>query len=305
MTDDTDFRVLQIATSPRSFFEKQVEVLEARGVDCEVITVPRDRKGGRSAREYVSFYLQTLGRGLEDFDVVHANYGLVAPMAFAQPTRPIVLSLWGSDVMGPTWLRRLTTVAARRADAVISPSEPLSRELSVPHHRIPYGVDTDLFRPIDRAEARERVGWPVDADVALFPYDTDRAVKNYPLAERVAEAAGFELRTVSGVDYAEMPYYFNAADALLVTSERESGPMVVREACACDVPVVSTRVGFAPDVLGGVENCHLGSTAEELAAGLEAVRDSDRRTDGREAVDGLHLDEMADRLLDVYRSVLD
>ncbi|SFL53758.1 Glycosyl transferase 4-like domain-containing protein [Halogranum rubrum] len=299
---DLDLRVLHITTSERSFFRKQVEVLEERGVECETVVVPRAGEG-RGPREYLSFYLQTLGKSLEEFDIVHANYGLTAPMALAQPVRPIVLSLWGSDVLGPSWLAALSEICAERFDAVISPSEPLSRELSVPHHQIPYGVDTDLFRPIDRTEARERVGWPVEGDIALFPYDTERDVKDFPRAERVAEEAGVDLRTVSGVDYEEMPYYFNAADALLVTSKYESGPMAVREAAACNVPVVTTPVGFAPDVLDGVSNSVVADDDDELAAGLAEIAAGDARSDGREVVDGLSLDEMGERLLEVYRSL--
>ncbi|WP_129115362.1 glycosyltransferase [Halegenticoccus tardaugens] len=333
----TEFRVLQLATSPRSFFTQQVTALEARGVECTTVTVPRptgEGESGRSPREYARFYADVLHEGFGSYDLVHANYGLVGPVALAQPTRPVVLTLWGSDVMGPAWLRRVTVAAARRSDAVIAPSRPLARELPVPHHYIPFGVDTDLFRPIDRAASRERVGWDPDARIVLFPYETDRAVKNYDLAARVvegvragsnAEVGGnrgngesdrgdggdgsdgggvdVELKAVSGVAYEEMPYYMNASDALLVTSTRESGPMVVREAAACNVPVVSTSVGFVPDVLAGVENSVVADSEADLVAGLESVLASDGRSNGRAVVTGLGVDEMADRLLAVYRGV--
>jgi glycosyltransferase involved in cell wall biosynthesis len=300
---EADLRVLQLVTTPRPFFRQQVEELERRGVECTVVSVPRDRDGGRGAREYLSFALRSIGRGFEDFDLVHANYGLIGPAALAQRTRPVVLTLWGSDVMGPAWLRRLSTAVARRSDAVIAPSEPLARHLSTPYHFVPFGVDTDLFRPIDRQRARERVGWDPDERIALFPYDPERPVKNYRLAERVAERAGATLRTVSGADHEEMPYYVNASDALLVTSERESGPMVVKEAAACNVPVVSTPVGFAPDVLEGVANSVVAATESELAARLAAILDDGGRADGRTAIDGLGLDEMGERLLSIYLEI--
>lgn len=98
-----------------------------------------------------------------------------------------------------------------------------------------------------------------------------------------------------------MPYYFNAADTLLLTSKYESGPMAVREAAACNVPVVSTSVGFVRDVLDGVSNSVVADDEASLADGLETVVSGDARSNGRDAVDGLGLDEMGDRLLDVYR----
>jgi hypothetical protein len=303
-------RVLQLTSSRRSFFETQVEGLEALGVDCEVVSVPTrgGRERGRGPREYLAFALRTIGRGLEEFDLVHASYGMLGPLALAQPTRPVVLTLWGSDLMGRGWLSHTSRLSARFADATVVPWPVMSRELSTDHEVVPFGVDTELFRPIPPAEAREHVDWDVDPDerVVLFPYATDRPIKDYPLAERVVERVpDATLRTVSGVDYAEMPYYMNASDALLVTSERESGPMVVREAAACNLPVVSRDVGAAADVLDGVENCAIADSGSALAAALERVLDADGRSNGREAVTELGVDATARHLARVYLSTLD
>lgn len=312
MTDTTadldveGLRVLQLTSSRRSFFEQQVEGLEALGVDCEVVAVPTKdgRELGRGPREYLSFALQTLGRGLEDFDLVHANYGLSGPFALAQPTRPVVLTLWGSDLMMDGWLSRTSRLSARFSDATIVPSRPMSEQLSTPHEVVPFGIDTELFRPIERAKARERVGWDPDERVVLFPYATDRAVKNYPLAECVVGQVDATLKTITGVAYEEMPYYMNASDALLVTSERESGPMVVREAAACNVPVVSTDVGFVADVLEGVSESAVADDEHGLVDALARVLDGPGRSNGREVVEGLSVEEMAHHIARVYRSVV-
>jgi glycosyltransferase involved in cell wall biosynthesis len=302
--------VLQLTSSRRSFFEQQVAGLERLGVDCETVSVPaRDgRERDRGPREYLAFALRSLGRGLEEFDLVHANYGLSGPFAFAQPTRPVVLTLWGSDLMGPGWLSRTSRLAARFSDATVVPSQPMSRALDTDHEVVPFGVDTDQFRPMDRETARERVGWDPAPDerVVLFPYAPDRPVKDYPLAQRVVERVpNATLRTVSGVDHDEIPHYMNASDALLVTSERESGPMVVREAAACNLPVVSRDVGFAADVLDGVRRSAVADTEGELATALQHVLDAGGRSDGREAVAELGVDETARHLARVYRSVLE
>lgn len=305
----TDLDVLQLVTTPRSFFDQQVRVLEERGVRSTVVEVPRS-EAGRRPSDFGRFYARVLRETAppSGYDLVHANYGLIGPFALAQPTRPVVLTVWGSEVMGYSRrLDRLTQRAAEHSDAVIAPSKAVSRELDAPHTVIPFGVDTGLFRPMDRDEARERLGWDADARIVLFPYDPERPVKNYTLAKRVVERASVdaELRTVSGLDYSEMPYVMNASDALLVTSHRESGPMVIKEAAACDLPVVSTDVGFAREILEGLHRCTVGDTEAELVAALERVLDSDERSDGREVTDGLDLDRMGDRLLTVYTTVLD
>jgi glycosyltransferase involved in cell wall biosynthesis len=303
--------VLHLITSTRSFFEQQISVLEDRGIECTVIGVPGEYSADspRTPLDYLRFYPRVLSHVLSDeYDLVHGHYGLVAPFLLAQPTRPVVLSLWGTDLMSDMgWLRRISRYGARFADATIVPSPAMSTELDAEHVEIPFGVDTELFRPIPREEARNRIGWDTDARVALFPYDRSRDVKDFPRAERVADRADvdLEVRTIDDVPYEEMPYYMNASDVLLVTSTRESGPLVVKEAAACTVPIVSTDVGFVRETIGDVDDCIVGTTDDELAAGLERVLDGARRSNGRDAIDGLGLEAMGDQLLDVYRRVLE
>lgn len=301
-------KVLQLVTTERSFFREQLSALESRGVDCTTVSVPgpgNDRRPVDFARFYVRV-LRTVRH--EEFDLVHANYGLTIPFAFAQPTRPVVATLWGSDVMSDIdWLVEITERTAPRCDAVVAPSERLSRAYHGEDVVVPFGVDTDRFRPVDRVTARERIGWPADDRIVLFPYRTDRPEKNFELAkEVVARVDGpVDLRTLSGAPHEEMPYYYNASDAVLLTSRYESGPMVVKEAAACNVPVVATDVGFVPAVLSGVENSAVCADAAELAAGLQSVLDSDGRSDARSAVrDELSLERMGGSLERVYEDVL-
>ncbi|MFC4544555.1 glycosyltransferase [Halosolutus amylolyticus] len=304
-------KVLQLVTTPRPFFDQQVSVLEDRGVDCTVLGVPGQHGGdsSRSPAAYATYYPKILSEIRNgDYDLVHANYGLVAPFALAQPTRPVVVTLWGTDLMSEqSWLRSVSRFGARRADAAIVPSRPMARELDTGHELIPFGVDTDRFRPMARDEARERVGWETDRPIALFPYDRDRDVKDFSRARWIVDRADvdLDLRTVSGVDHEEIPDYMNASDVLLVTSKRESGPMVVKEAAACNLPIVSTDVGFVRETIEEVDNCVVSDHDGALIGGLERIVADGGRADGRESIDGLGIDTLGDRLLDVYRRVLD
>jgi len=301
--------VLQLVNTRRSFFDEQVAAIEAQGIDCTTLSVPGEHttESGHSVGDYLAFQLDLLGES-GSYDLVHANYGLLGPLALAQPTRPVVLTLWGSDVMGHAWwLDRVSGLSARASDAVIVPSCAMSPHVPCDHHVVPFGVDTERFRPIPRSEARERLGWPEQGSVVLFPYPKDRTVKNYPLAASVVErcAADADLRTMSGVPHEKVPYYMNASDAVLVTSRRESGPMVVKEAAACNVPVVSTDVGFVARVLDGVSNSYVCESPAELTSRLDDALRAGGRSDGREAGPELSLDRMGARLETVYESVLD
>ncbi|MFB6130753.1 MAG: glycosyltransferase [Salinigranum sp.] len=300
--------VLQLVPKRRPFFDGQVRALERRGVECTVVTVPGTYSptSPRSVREYLRFYGRTLRAAIGRHDVVHANYGLLGPLALAQPRRPVVLTLWGSDLMGEAdWLTRLSRASARLADATVLPSRAMASELPGSYTYIPFGVDTDLFRPIQRSAARERVGWDREGAVALFPYDPARPEKDYRLAKRVVERAPIDVRleVVSSAPHEEMPHYLNASDALLVTSTRESGPMVAKEAAACGVPVVSTDVGFVSEIPGAT----VCETADGLATALAGAVGDDRSVPDRPPVDEgeYGLDRMAERLVSLYAEATD
>lgn len=283
-------------------------MLERNGVSCTVLPVPGGSRE-RSLADYVRFYGRVLAAVGSEFDLVHANYGLTAPAALAQPVRPVVLSLWGSDLLG-----RYGTVSeqcARFADAVVVMSEEMGSDLDRDCAVVPHGIDTDRFAPESQEEALEAVGWDAGAEHVLFPYDTSRAEKNYPRAERVVERArdavdgDVELHAVSGVPHDEVPTYMNAADAMVLPSEREGSPNAVKEALACALPVVATPVGDVPALLDGVDRSHVGDTDAELADGLVDALTSTRPPGGRERAREFGLDRMAEDLLTVYDSVLD
>jgi len=303
-------KVLQLYNTTRSFLEGQIDALESQGVECTRVSVPGQYEPGspQSVSEYARYYPKVLKETTGEYDLVHANYGLLTPFALAQPTRPVVLTLWGTDLMSDrTWLSELSRFGARHADAVVLPSRAMASELPYDHTVVPFGIDTEQFRPIPRREARARVGWDPDGQYVLFPYSPERPEKDFPRARRIVDQLGadVELKQIKDVPHDRMPYYLNASDAVLITSTRESGPMILKEAAACNVPVVSTDVGFARRTLADVHPSVVSDDDPELVSGLVDILRGQTRSNGREVLDGLGLDTMGERLAEVYRRALE
>src|SRR6185437_11002998 len=84
----------------------------------------------------------------------------------------------------------------------------------------------------------------------LFSADPARPEKRHDRARAVIGDA--HLLTLGNVEPAQVPLYVNAANAVLVPSDRESFGLAVLEALACNVPVLSTPVGIAPNALAGL-----------------------------------------------------
>jgi len=310
MAADSRIDVLQLVTTVRPFFEQQLSALDAYGVSSTVLTVPHSDGERRSVLDYARFHREVARMVLgEDFDLVHANYGLTAPAALAQPTRPVVLSLWGSDLFGT--YGPVSRFCASFCDAVVVMTDDMADEIDRDPSVIPHGIDLERFSTMPVEQARDAVGWDATARHVLFPYDPSRSVKNYPLAEAVVSdvedrlSEPVVLHAVFGVPHERMPMYMNAADALLLTSDHEGSPNAVREALACDLPVVATDVGDVRAVVAGIENCAVCATETDLARTLGAVLEAGERADGRQRAREFGFDRMGRELRTVYDEVLD
>ncbi|WP_440772674.1 glycosyltransferase [Natronorubrum sp. DTA28] len=293
------------------FMNQQMAELERRGVSFTTVSVSGDVDAttARGPTDYLRTVPKVISESSNGYDLIHAHYGLMAPMALAQFGTPVVLSLWGSDVHGP--VKPVSSLCAPLCEEVVVMSEEMREELGRDARVIPDGVDLEQFQPGSQERARERVGWDDagDAYQVLFPYPPEREVKNYPRARRIVTAADnlldrpVELRTVHGVDHDTVPDYMNAADALLLTSHSEGSPNSVKEAMACNLPVVAVDVGDVRERLARVEPSWVATSDEELITGLMDVLERGERSNGREAAKEVSIERTTERILEVYERV--
>jgi glycosyltransferase involved in cell wall biosynthesis len=164
-------------------------------------------------------------------------------------------------------------------------------------------VDTGRFHPISRTEARAALGLDRDGRYLLFPADPRRAEKRHDRA--LAVAGDVPLLTLGNVDPAQVPMWVNAANAVLVPSEREGFGLAVLEALACDVPVLATPVGIAPVALAGITGslCAPFDAPGWRAVAARHLADPDPHIDGRARAEQFSAAEMAARVLAAWRGL--
>ncbi len=306
----TAVRILTLVGNDHSgFFKQQVAGIRKRGHEVDVLPLPGySKEVDRTVATYARYYVRAVVSAFGGYDIVHANYGLTAPPAIVQALRPTVVTLWGSDLMGT--YGSVSRLCARFADEVIVMSEEMAAAYGHDCHVIPHGVDLDLFRPHATAVTKRELGWDPDAKHVLFPYDTDRAVKDFPRAERLVDRIRSSidgpvvLHTISGVEHRSMPRYMNAADVLLLTSKREGMPNSVKEAMACNLPVVATAVSDLPMLLSDVSPSIAHADDDVLADALLDILRSTGRSDGRVAVKPLGVNAQIEKLESVYLSLV-
>ena len=273
----------------------------AKALAAAVFGLPR-RYGGRvlSARKHAA----------PRFDVVHAHFGLTAWPALAIPTRVRALTVHGTDVRHPR-TRVATAAVLPLMDVLGAVSAALARELPGGGARrravvLPCGVDLERFRPLPRALARSELGLDPARTYLLFPADRARVEKRHDRALELARAAGVELLTLGGVDPELVPLWVNAANAVLVPSEREGFGLAVLEALACNVPVLATPVGIHGEALDRLDGtlCAPFELASWRAALEPHLRETDPRIDGRSRARRFSAGAMAARVADAWREAL-
>ncbi|MFZ2341171.1 MAG: glycosyltransferase family 4 protein [Bacteroidales bacterium] len=248
-------------------------------------------------------------------NLVHAHYSLSGYIAsLSCRGRKTVTSLMGSDILGSNPLTLLLARFFARFvwDRTIVKTAEMQRRLGVKNVRvIPNGVDMEWFFPHDMERSRRELDWSSDAKCILFCSDPDRREKNYILAEqaiaKVQERwSGHSIRIyfLKGIDPGEVVRYYCAADLLLVTSIHEGSTNTIKEAMACNCPVVSTDVGDAREIISGTEGCFITtSDPDDVASAIVRVLSSGRRTDGRNRVAHLGSDQIALRIKELYREL--
>jgi len=244
------------------------------------------------------------------FDVVHAHFGLSAWPALAVRARVRALTVHGSDVSHPR-TRIATAAVLPLIDLLAAVSAPLVQELPGRAarrraHVLPCGADLERFHPIPRTHARAELGLDPERPYLLFPADPSRVEKRHDRALALAQAAGVQLLTLDHVDPERVPLWVNAANAVLVPSEREGFGLAVIEALACDVPVLATPVGIHPDALAQVPGtfCAPFDLASWGAALESHLRDPDPRVAGRASASRFSAAEMAARVAGAWRDAL-
>ncbi len=285
-----------------SFVRDQVAALRALdGLYVELYEfAPGPRALARAA-------LELRRRSHERFDVVHAHFGLTAWPALAVPAHVRALTLHGTDLRHPR-TRLLTLAALGTVDLLATVSDELARELpraaAERAQVLPCGVDLERFRPLARSEARASLGLDADEPYLLFAADPARPEKRFDRASGLAGAADVELLTLGGVAPADVPAWINAANAVLVPSDREGFGLAVLEALACDVPVLATPVGIHEQALAGLPGtlCAPFDAAVWRDALATIVRARDPRVEGRPRAEPYSAVRMAERVAGAWRT---
>ena len=294
--------------SSGTFVKEQVDSIIKNGVEIDVIHL----QGKRSVLDYLSAFFMMWAKLLtRRYDLVHAHFVFSGIIARLQFLYPVVLTHHSShDFRG--WQAPISRLVTNLIDrTIVMSNEMKEKGRFIRSVVIPCGIDFELFKPEERDKVRQALNLPEEKKLVLFAGDYDRPLKRWDIVQESVKIlkekySNVELVLLSKKPLDVVPEYMNACDVLVLTSDNEGSPMVIKEAMACNLPIVSVPVGDIPDVIGGTDGCYLCSQEpQDVADKLEIALSYGKRTNGREKISHLEIGAISRRIIDLYQDLIE
>lgn len=297
-------------TSKYTFVREQGEALQQLGCEVEYYAVV-----GKGMKGYLR-NVKPLRKKMQEFqpDVVHAHFGLCGMVAVLAARKKVLVVITCHN--GETLTQYgniITSLALRNADYTICVAQHIYDKLYLkPKHYCiqPCGIDLKDLPLMDKQVAMKEMGLPEGKVNILFGGSFTNARKNAPLAKAaiaLLQRDDINLIEMKGFNRLQVAMLLNGCDMLLLPTKSEGSPQVLKEAMACNCPVVATDVADIAFLLEGVTNSYVTTfDPKDVSDKIQRVIDCGERTNGRERIEELRLDnpQVAETILGIYKSVL-
>ena len=262
---------------------------------------------GKGVLNYIkNIFLLKQHLSINKYDIVHAHYSDSAFVASLAGAKPLIVSLMGSDLQGNYFSKLYIKIFYKLSwKNIIVKSARMYNILGITNaFVIPNGVDIGVFNSIDKRACQKKLGWGYDKKHILFAANSTRPEKNYKLAKKafsMLNKDNIELHSLIDVSPKQMPLWMNSADVVLLVSLNEGSPNVIKEAMACNRPIVSTDVGDVKEVIANTKGCYLTSyDPRDIADKINTVLEYGKRTSGRENIKHLESSVIAKKIINIY-----
>lgn len=285
------------------FVKEQSEALQKIGVQIHYFLI----KGQGVAGYLKNYFPYRKIIKIVKPDIVHAHYGLSGLLACLQRKVPVITTFHGSDIQEKQNLF-FSRWAMSLSKENIFVSEKLKKVAK--HDKgtvVPCGIDTVVFRPIEQKDSRKLLNLDLNKKYILFSSNFNEPIKNYDLARNAIELLDIdvELIELKGYSRNEVVLLLNSVNVALLTSFNEGSPQFIKEAMACNLPIVATDVGDIKDVIDKTEGCYITSfEPEDVAGKLKTALNLEMRTEGRAKVERLDNRMIALKIVDIYKRML-
>lgn len=242
------------------------------------------------------------------YSLLHAHGGLSSCLSNMQFLIHVVTTFHGSDINKLNQLI-FSQFAFLFSSWNIFVSKKLKKKIFSKTNNtsiIPCGVDLSVFKPIPKTNFINS-SQSIKIRKVLFASSFNNKIKNPSLAKLACSLAdNVDLIELKNKTRFEVNSLLNSVDLLLMTSFSEGSPQIIKEAMACNCPIVSLDVGDVREIIGTTERCFISSSdPKELSKYINLSLKDGRRTNGRSKISHLSNKVIVEEIIKVYNLVLD
>ncbi len=286
--------------------KNQIKSIQENGIDTAIFPII-----GKGLRGYLSnIFLLKKHLKISQYDLIHAHYALSGYVAALAGAKPLIVSLMGSDLSLNKKNMLQKFFIKKYWNKTIVKSNKMKESLGKCLVKvIPNGVNIDKFIPLAKEEALKNAEWNSSCQHILFAANPKRPEKNFQLTQNAFDRIKLnkiQLHCLDKVPTELMPFYYNAAEVVVLTSLREGSPNVIKEAMSCNRPIVATAVGDVAEIIGGVAGCFLCDfDPKDLENKILLALKFNCSTLGREKIIAMGLDDqtIAKKIISIYRDI--
>tara|TARA_Y100000996_G_scaffold148886_1_gene114658 strand:+ start:1017 stop:1985 length:969 start_codon:yes stop_codon:yes gene_type:complete len=303
------------------FLVQFVKSLKSKGINVSVFHF----RGGSISKRLISFCKLRFIYLFNNWDLIHCHWGQNTIFAYT-PFIPIITTFHGSDLQGGDLSNDykykidgkiymvLSQIAYFMSSYNIFVSKILKEKIFIRKDNsciIPMGVDLKKFKYIEKRDCRTKLNLPMNKKLILFGGNYKKKIKRHSIAVEVVKILGNDYQLISLYlnDFNQMPLYMNACDVLLMTSKHEGSPMMVKEALACKMSIVSTDVGDVRDQIMNIKGSYITRSenpkiiAKYVEKCFSELKHS-KRIPTSPKIKNYELDYTVDKNIDIYKKVL-
>jgi len=309
------------------FVREQVESLREENVIIDVFFI----NGQKNRFNYLTSIIALIKKiRRQKYDIIHAHhtyciYPIKIATAVTGVKTPLILTFHegevhrqnGASVKNIDFIKqlvfskRLKRIALKMVDLVIAVQAEMLKRLNFKGRSIvlPCGVNSEMFRPLEKKRCREKLGLPLDKKIIFFPASPNNKQKGFDiLKESIWNLNRPDLQLIAGGNllHSDMPYYMNAADVVVQLSVFEASPSVLKEAMAVNVPLIFTDAGDVKKLAGNAKGCFFCERRpKNVASKLDEVLRYDEVCTGRERIFNISLTQKAisKKLIKMYNDL--
>lgn len=246
-------------------------------------------------------------------NIIHAHLGLSGIVTLLTMTRiPIVITFHSGEIINNR-INFICSLFSKWASHVIYVAQHVydnsifkARKYTI----LPCGVEMPDMKITPYEEARRLLGWDANKKYVLFGGNFANLRKNYPLlkaALNILNRKDIEVIEMKGFSREECVLRMSACDLFALPTKHEGSPQALKEAMACNCPIIATDVADIKHLLGDLEGHYICTfDPKDVAEKVEKALSFNSRTKGRERIIelGLTNDLVAKKLMEIYEDTL-